>query len=217
MSESIKPNHKNKKKNIAILVLVLLLVFSAGGFVLSKSPRVRMLLSVVHFSETTLKSPEYLLYNIDIMELFRDYGNGDVQISGKAGLVNIDGVAASISVDLDAARSFNQRRMAMDSTLKVLAATAGDIQFYGEDETVYLVAPLLGDFGYAFPTGIDLFMKMPELTSDINRKWFHDNSANIVKLMTQISMKDTGETLEDAEPPVHQKHPAVSLPAPHFP
>ena len=188
MSESIKPNHKNKKKNIAILVLVLLLVFSAGGFVLSKSPRVRMLLSVVHFSETTLKSPEYLLYNIDIMELFRDYGNGDVQISGKAGLVNIDGVAASISVDLDAARSFN-----------VLAATAGDIQFYGEDETVYLVAPLLGDFGYAFPTGIDLFMKMPELTSDINRKWFHDNSANIVKLMTQISMKDTGETLEDAD------------------
>lgn len=199
MSESIKPNHKNKKKNIAILVLVLMFVLGAGGFVLSKSPRVRMLLSVVHFSETTLKSPEYLLYNIDIMELFRDYGNGDVQIGGKAGLVNIDGVAASISVDLDAARSFNQRRMAMDSTLKVLAATAGDIQFYGEDETVYLVAPLLGDFGYAFPTGIDLFMKMPELTSDINRKWFHDNSANIVKLMTQISMKDTGETLEDAD------------------
>ncbi len=193
MSENIKPNRKNRKKRFAILVLVLLLVLGACGFVLSKSPRVRMLLSVVHFSETTLKSPEYLLYNIDIMELFRDYGNGDVQVSGKAGLVNIDGV------DLDAARSFQQRRMAMDSTLKVLAATAGDIQFYGENETVYLVAPLLGDFGYAFPTGIDLFMKMPELTSDIKRKWFHDNSANIVQLMTQISMEDTGEILEDAD------------------
>lgn len=84
MSESIKPSHKNRKKKAVLLVLVLLLVHGAGGFVLSKSPRVRLLLSVVHFSETPLKSPEYLLYNIDIMELFRDYGNGDVQISGQA-------------------------------------------------------------------------------------------------------------------------------------
>lgn len=190
-----------KKRRIWIFVLVCFLLLVGAGYYQSRTnPRVRMLISIMKFSESTLKSDDYLLHNIDIMDLCRNYINGETQVVGKASFSHMKKLQSSISMDIDQKRSFSQRRMANRMQMNFLWMKAGEMDLYGENETVYLDAPLLGDnIGYAFPTGIDLFMKAPDLTSDINQKWFHSNAGNIVKLMREINIQETGKTYTDKD------------------
>lgn len=191
------------KKRIRILAVILALVCVLGGFAFYESRtnvRVRMLCSVLHFMTDTLEDPSYLLYDVDIMELCRDYGNGDTTITGKLGLSGIDKVKSSIFYDVKAERSFSQKRLSADMNMSLLWVKMGDLSFYAEDETVYMLAPLLGDdIGYAFPTGQNLFMQMPDLTSDVSQEWFRAHLTDIVQLMGQISIEETGETIEDED------------------
>lgn len=190
----------NKKKKIILTIAlgILLVLFVLMSFA-SKNPRVRLFLSTIQFAEYTLKDPSYLLYDIDIMELFHDYSNADTAITGKAGFSKMKKITSSVYLNVDAKRSFTEKRMTSHSTIDILWLEAGDLDFYAENDTVYFVVPLLGDFGYAFPTGVDLFMKMPDFTSDINQKWFHENMANIIEFMNDIGLEQTGNTLPNLD------------------
>lgn len=188
-----------KKKKIRIgILLVLVAVLIIGISVAMRNPRVKLLYSVINFSESTLKNEEYLLYDVDIMEFFSDYANSDTRITGVMGFPEIKGMNATVSVDMDAERSFSQKKFASESSLNLLWAEAGQLNLYAEDDTWYISAPILGtDIGYAFPTDLDWFPKMPELTSDIDRAWFRDNYSNIVKLMSQIEIEKTDKIIEN--------------------
>lgn len=188
---------KKTKIRISIL-LVLAAMLIIGISVAMRNPRVKLLYSVINFSETTLKNEAYLLYGVDIMEVFSDYANSDTQITGVMGFPEIKGMNATISVDMDAERSFSQKKFASESSLNILWAEAGQLNLYAQDKTWYISAPILGaDIGYAFPTDVDWFPKMPELTSDIDRTWFRENYSNIVKLMSQIEIEKTDKTIEN--------------------
>lgn len=194
-----KTKLSQRKKIILTISCVILAVLLAATLFSVNNPRVRLFLSVINFAEKTLNDPAYFLYDIDIMELFRDYGNSDTAIQGKLGLSKMKKLKSSVYMNVDAKRSFSQKRMASNSTIDILWLEAGNLDLYAEKDTVYFVVPILGDFGYAFPTGLNLFLKMPELTSDINREWFHDNLTNIITFMGEISIEETGEFLPDAD------------------
>lgn len=117
-----------------------------------------MLLSAIYFMEETLKNPGYLLHDIDIMEMCREYGNGDTALTGKVGLSGMQQAKSSIYFDVDAKRSFAQKRISAKTDMNLVWIEMGELDFYAEDQTVYMDAPLLGeDIGYAFPTGQNLF------------------------------------------------------------
>lgn len=187
---------KTKIRISILLVLAAMLIICIS--VVMRNPRVKLLYSVINFSESTLKNEAYLLYGVDIMEVFSDYANSDTQITGVMGFPEIKGMNATISVDMDAERSFSQKKFASESSLNILWAEAGQLNLYAQDKTWYISAPILGaDIGYAFPTDVDWFPKMPELTSDIDRTWFRENYSNIVKLMSQIEIEKTDKTIEN--------------------
>lgn len=191
---------KNKKKLMILIITICVVALALGiGFLVAKkNPRVRMLLSVVHFTDATLKDSGYLLYDIDIMEFLHEYVNADIHVEGKAGFSHMQTVHSSIFMDVDATRSFEQKRMAGHMDLDFVFLNAGKLNVYAENDTIYLDVPLLGDnVGYAFPTGDTLFRKAPDLTSDINQKWFRENRMNIIRLMRNIDMQRTGKTIED--------------------
>ena len=189
------------KKKKLIFRLALVFIMFAAIFRLAQSAlsndRVRLLLSVVHFAESTLQNPGYLAYDVDIMELCHDYANADTQITGKIGMKHVKRVNTSMSMEVDAKRSFSQKRFAADTTFSILTIEAGNLKLYAQDETFYLDAPIMGDFSYAFPTGLNLFPKMPDLTSDIDSDWFHAHKADIVNLMREIQMEKTEQTYTD--------------------
>lgn len=194
---------KQKRKRVRRFLLLFLLLFLVGsGIWIGSSlqnPRVRMLLSVVHFAEQTLESPAYLAYDIDICDLIHQYINGEIRISGKAGLLHVPDFDVSMSANLEAVRSFPQKRFAAKALLNVLWLEAGEAEVYAEKETIYLLVPMLDNLANAFPTGINLFMKMPDLTSDLDHEWFRNSASDIVELMQEIQIEETGERLTDED------------------
>jgi len=189
---------KKKTKKILIILAIVLVLGGVLGYQAKTNPRVRLFCSVIHFMTVTLDEPGYLLHDIDIMELCRDYFNADTSISGDSALSGIESVNASISMDIDAKRSFSQKKLSADLTMDFLVFDMGHLIFYAQDDTVYLDAPMLGDkIGYAFPTGQELFPKMPDLTHDIDQEWFQENMSNIITFLRQIGIEETGKTITD--------------------
>lgn len=194
---------KQKRRRVRRFLLLFLLLFLVGSGIWMGSslqnPRVRMLLSVVHFAEQTLESPAYLAYDIDICDLIHQYINGEIRISGKAGLLHVPDFDVSMSANLEAVRSFPQKRFAAKALLNVLWLEAGEAEVYAEKETIYLLVPMLDNLANAFPTGINLFMKMPDLTSDLDHEWFRNSASDIVELMQEIQIEETGNRLVDED------------------
>ncbi len=189
---------KPKKKVITLTILGILIITLLGvGLYESKhNIRVRLLSSIFHVSESTLKDPGYLLYDIDVMDLCRNYLNGETQISGKAGFDHMKKVKSSIYMQMEGERSFAKKQSVKRMQMDLLWIPAGRLNMYGDKETIYLDAPLIGEnVGWTFPTGINLFMKAPDLTSDIDREWFHDHAADIVRLMSHIPVEKTGKVI----------------------
>lgn len=196
----MKKQKTRKTRGFLLLFLLLFLVGSGiwmGGSL--QNPRVRMLLSVVHFAERTLESPAYLAYDIDICDLIHQYINGEIKISGKAGLLHVPDFDVSMSATLEAVRSFPQKRFAATALFNVLWLEAGEVEVYAEDETIYLLVPMLDNLENAFPTGINLFMKLPDLTSDLNHEWFRNSASDILELMQEIQIEETGNRLVDED------------------
>lgn len=192
------------KKKIIIILILSVLVIGAGigiaiGIRLRTDIRYRMLQSVLNMEKNTLSSREYILNDIDVQKLCRDYMNGDVSIDGSVGLSNIEGYRFSINVPVKGERSFEQKRLSFDSTVKVLRVEVGDINMYGEGERLFFEAPILGDMAFAFDTGMDMFPKAPDMTSDLDSEWFKENNKNIREFMQAIEIKENGSTIRDED------------------
>lgn len=184
-------------KKIALFFVLALLIFCiVFGVRASQNPRWRLLFSMVHFTEKTLKDPSYLLYEVDIMELIRDYLNADTSVKGDMAIYEVKNLGFSLTMEVDGIRSLPQKKMASFSRAEVLGIEAGTSEFCAEDETVYMSVPSM-NLAFAFPTGMEIFTRMPDLTSDINRQWFHDNAKNIIELTQQIGIEETGDYLRD--------------------
>lgn len=190
-----------KKKRIIISLISLLLAIVIVVFVRIKtSASTQILISVLSFSEHSLKSPEYLLYDVDIMNLFQDYMNGDVSYEGSAYFSHIKNFNFSSNGSIKGERSCSQRKMSCESQMSVVFEDLGNINLYAQDKTIFLNIPLLEEKPtYAFDTGIDLFRKGPSFTSDIDRKWFHENAGNIVDFLHSIQIEKTGQEYIDED------------------
>jgi len=163
------------------------------------NPKVRILASVINFSESTLNNPEYLAYNIDLKNLFTEYANADVDYSGNVYIKKVKGFPYSMSGHVTGQRSVDQKKFSCKSETNVLVLNVGELDFYALDDTVYIVAPLLGDISYGFDTGDNLFPKTPDLNNDINKEWFHNNKKNIWDFVHSIKIQSTGEVFIDQD------------------
>ena len=182
---------------LIILLLALTLLFKHAY---DTNPGVMLLISVITFSERTLKNPEYLAYNIDLMDLFQNYMNADTSYEGKAYIKEVQGFDNSVSAPISGQRSMSKKQLSCESDMTVLVKKLGAINMYAQDETVYLTAPMLGDdVAYGFDTGCDLFKKAPQLSSDIDRQWFHDNASNIYNFINSIEIKRTNTIFTDED------------------
>ncbi|WP_044933671.1 hypothetical protein [Pseudobutyrivibrio sp. LB2011] len=187
------------KKKIGITFIIVFTIAILIKAELDFNPKVRVLASVINFSESTLNSPDYLAYNIDLKDLFRNYTNSDIRYSGNAYIKKVKGFPYSISGSIKGERSYEQKKFSCNSNLNVLVLNVGELDIYAQDDTVYLVAPLLGDISYGFDTGEDLFLKAPNLNNDISREWFHNNKRNIWNFVHSIEIEKTGEVYTDED------------------
>lgn len=193
-----QPMVKGRRWKKRLTVLVLIAMFFGGALcLLAQNPRVKMLQSTLYFAENTLKDPSYLAYGLDLMDLFCNYMNGDVTYSGKAHLHSVKGLGFSSSMDVEGERSFSNKEMTWHADMDVLWFDVGEMDLYAREDTLYMVVPMLDGMSQAFVTGQDLFRKAPELTSDLDREWFRDNLGNIVRLMREMEIEETGKTIED--------------------
>ena len=199
--KKIQKKRKKWPKPLRIVLWSLLgAILVAGTIVIAyimNTPRARLLWATVHFASDTLEDQDYLLYNIDIMELVRLYANADTAVEGSVKISDVKGFNLSIKAEMTAERSMSTNRLASTSTIEVLGQEVASTDIYAEGDTVYLISPDIDDLAFAFPTGIDLFMRMPDFTSDIDQQWFSDNKKNIYDCVQQIGLEETGNTIMD--------------------
>ncbi len=163
------------------------------------NPRVRLMVSIISFSEKTLSSDDYLAHDIDLKDLFRNYTNSDISYSGNAYIKKVEGFPYSISGSISGKRSSENKQLSCEANMNVLVLNVGELDFYANDQTVYVVAPLLGDVSFGFDTGVNLFQKGPDFTKNLNREWFHNNKMNIFNFIRSIEVTETGNTFTDTD------------------
>ena len=188
---------KKRKKRLLSFLIIFALLFLLFFFAVQENPRLKILISTLRFSRETLNNPSYIAYQVDLMELCRDYLNGDTVLRGKALLNDVQKVKNSMNMEISGERSFSQKKASCRSDLSVLILHMGEFDFYAEDEDLYMVVPMLDNLSYAFDTGINLFWKAPELTSDLNAAWFQENRDNIVNFTKEIEVVPNGKTVKD--------------------
>ena len=194
------------KKKISVILII---IFAVAIFIkaeLEFNPSVRVLLSVIDFSESTLNSSDYLAYDVDLKDLFRNNINADISYEGSAYIKKLKGFPYSINGNISGQRSYEQKQFSCKSDLNVLVINVGKLDIYAKDDTVYLVAPLLGNISYGFDTDNDLFLHAPDLNNDINEEWFHNNKANIFNFIRQIDIQKTDETFVDEDGTICQEY-----------
>ncbi len=191
-----------------------MIIFILAIFVkveVDSNPSVRLLLSVVSFSEKTLSSQNYLAYDINLENLFSDYTNSDIKYSGNAYVKKVKGFPYSLSGSISGERSLAQKKFSCESNMNVLVLNVGELDFYAEDQTIYVVAPMLGDLSYGFDTGLDLFKKGPSFTQDLTKEWFHENKGNIINFINSIDIQKTGDTYTDDDNITSEEY-AITIP-----
>ncbi len=186
---------KHLKLKICVTLLFLLIIIAK--IEVDYNPAVRVLLSVVTFSEKTLQNPNYLAYNIDLMDFFQNYANADVDYFGNMYLKKVKGFPYSVSGNISGKRSCDQKKFSCESDMNVLVLKVGELDAYADNDTVYVVAPMLGDIAYGFDTNENLFVKGPDFSNDLDREWIHDNAANIFHFINSIEIVDAKDSYTD--------------------
>ena len=190
---------KLRKKILSVIVLLLLGALVYVNVYIHENPSAQLLVSVISFSSSTLDNNDYLFYGIDLMDLFQNYMNSDVEYEGSAYFTRVKGFDFTSSGSIKGERSFSQRKMSCESDMNVLWADLGGVNLYAEDETVYMIVPMLDDMAFAFDTGVDLFRKGPSFTSDVDEQWFKDNAQNILDFLQSIDIDKTGDVYLDED------------------
>ncbi len=192
----------NRKKKKRIITLSALAGIGAALLLCTMlalmNPRVRLLAATVRFATETLNNPSYIAYQVDLMELCRDYLNADTTFQGKALLDHVRKMNNSMSMEITGERSFSQKKMECIADLSVLVLHMGEFKFYAEGDMFYMIVPILNNLSYSFDTELNLFLKAPDLTSDLNLEWFQENTDNIIRFTREIRIEDAG-VLADGE------------------
>lgn len=176
-----------------MLSFLFLLLFAA----IQENPRLKILISTIRFSRETLNNPSYIAYQVDLMELCRDYMNGDTVLRGNALINDVKKIRNTLNMEITGERSFSQRKAAYQANLSVLILPVGDFELYAENKDLYMIVPMLDNLSYAFDTGIQMFWKAPELTSNLNAAWFQENRDNILNFTKQIEVVPNGQIISD--------------------
>ena len=100
----------------------------------------RVLISIIDFSESTLTSSDYLAYGIDLKDLFRNYTNADINYKGSAYIKRVKGFPYSVSGSIEGQRSPEQKKFSCESNLNVLVLNVGmlNISMIIDNEKIYL-------------------------------------------------------------------------------
>lgn len=193
----------------AVLVILVILGIVLGNAL--NTPRMRVMRAIAHFSGTTLRSPDCVFYDIDIMEFLHRYANSDVSYQGELTVSDLKGVGLAVNIPFDGIRSFEQRKMSLNGSLSILRMNLCDMALYAADNTVYVSIPQL-EIANGIPVETDLFVPMPGSDSDSNESWFSRNKQNLKKLSKEVIITPTGNTVTD-ENKIKSEEFLVTIPA----
>ena len=183
---------------LAVILAVFVILAAAVYFSLRRDIRFRMFRAMEHFSTESVNSPEYLLYDLDVTGLCRNYLNGDISVDGTIGLSRTEQLNIPLSVDIQGTRSVTQGRMHLEAGIRMLRYEAVSLDVYGENDMLYVDAPFLPSKGFALSTGVDIFTKAPETGRVLpDKEWFAQHRKQIRELIRKIAIEETGNTLEE--------------------
>lgn len=187
---------KGIKALIIILSIIVALLIGDLLFVLL-NPRAKFLAGVTRFAIETLNDNEYIGYNLDVMELCRDYVNGDIDFSGDVIAGDIKGFGYTSSAKIHGLRSFEMKQMSVIADAKVLFVDVGEVDVFARDKTFYMIVPSFDNLSYSLTTDAELFFKAPMLNGNLDLSWFRDNIGNFIDFASDIDIKESGQTMQD--------------------
>ena len=110
---------------LAVILAVFVILAAVVYFSLRRDIRFRMFRAMEHFSTESVNSPEYLLYDLDVTGLCRNYLNGDISVDGTIGLSRTEQLNIPLSVDIQGTRSVTQGRMHLEAGIRIIAQPPG--------------------------------------------------------------------------------------------
>lgn len=188
---------KKGTKALIIIAGILAAIIISGFLVVSFNSRAKYLMSVVRLATETLNDSGFIAYNLDLMEICRDYADGDVEFNGDLIASDIEGFGYTSSAVIHGVRSFEKKQMSVKADAKVLFVNVGEVDFYAVDKTMYVIVPSLKNLAYSLTTDADLYWKAPKLNGNLDAAWFRENAANFIEFAGDIEMEESGVELVD--------------------
>ena len=191
-----KPMKKGVKALIIIASILAAIIISGVLFVVF-NPRAKFLVGIARFAIEELNDSSFIGYNLDIMELCREYANGDIEFNGDLIASDIEGFGYTSSALIHGVRSFDKKQMSVKADAKVLFVDVGEVDVYAVDKTMYMIVPSLQNLAYSLTTEANLYPKAPMLNGNLSGEWFADNMGNFIEFANDIEIDKTGEKLVD--------------------
>ena len=191
-----KPMKKGIKALIIIASILAAIIISGVLFVVF-NPRAKFLVGIARFAIEELNDSSFIGYNLDIMELCREYANGDIEFNGDLIASDIEGFGYTSSALIHGVRCFDRKQMSVKADAKVLFVDVGEVDFYAVDKTMYMIVPSLQNLAYSLTTEANLYPKAPMLNGNLSGEWFADNMGNFIEFANDIEIDKTGEELVD--------------------
>lgn len=190
------------KKGIKILITILsiLVALIIGSIVfILVNPRAKFLAGTTRFAIETLPDSYFIIYNLDLMEIFRDYMDGDIEFSGDVIAGDIEGFGYTSSAKVHGVRSFDMKELGGVADAKVLFLDVGEVDIYARDKTMYMVVPSFDNLAYSLTTNTDLFWKAPQLNGNLDIEWFTSNAGNFIEFANDMDIEKSGNVLIDED------------------
>lgn len=193
-----KPMKKGIKALIIIACILAAIIVSGTVFVML-NPRAKFLAGITRFAVEELNNSNFIGYNLDVMELCRDYVNGDIEFNGDLIASDIEGFGYTSSAIIHGVRSFDKKQMSVKADAKVLFIDVGEVDVYAVDKTMYMIVPSLENLAYSLTTDADLYAKAPMLNGNLDPSWFRENMSNFIEFANDIDIEESGEKLVDED------------------
>lgn len=188
------------KKGVKALIIILCIIAAlliGGLFFVLLNPRAKFLAGITRFAMGTLNDNDYIAYDLDVMELCRDYVNGDIEFSGDVIAGDIKGFGYTSSANIRGVRSFQMKQMSVSADAKVLFVDVGEVDVFAKDKTMYMIVPSFDNLAYSLTTDADLFYKAPMLNGNLDLAWFEENIGNFIDFANDIDIEESGQILQD--------------------
>ena len=189
---------KGIKVLITILSILVALIIGSIIFILV-NPRAKFLAGTTRFAIETLPNSYFIIYNLDLMEIFRDYMDGDIEFSGDVIAGDIEGFGYTSSAKVHGVRSFDMKELGATADARVLFLDVGEVDLYARDKTVYMIVPSFDNLAYSLTTNTDLFWKAPQLNGNLDIEWFTSNIGNFIEFANDMDIEKSGNVLTDED------------------